>query len=188
MSAGCLAETAALFDRLTAGDLSGGWRPVSGQVAAFWLSQSDRATAVLDLTVPAAPERLLAVIQDPGASGLAGNLLHWESTAIEPDRWRLRYIVGMPWPLQRRVFTVQTSRHSDGESLWLLARQDPTPWDADGQPCILHRSDYRLRPVPDGCHFQRIISLDLKLALPGGLVGWLLGREQLADAARLSSL
>jgi hypothetical protein len=178
-------ELGALLNQLAAGQAPG-WRPVRGGLSAAWRPEPDRATAWLDVTVPAAPQDLRVLIQDPGDAGIAGQLLHFESEEITPTLRRTRYAVAMPWPLSPRVFAITSTHHEDPDALWVLNRQDATPWERDGVHSTVYRSDYRLRAVEGGCRIERFLSIDLKLPLPHRWAGWLLGSEQKADAKRFA--
>ena len=136
--------------------------------------------------MPASPQDLRVLIQDPGDSGLAGQLLHFEFEELTPTTRRLRYAVAMPGPLSPRLFAITSTHHEDPDALWILTHQDDTPWEREGVHSTVYRSDYRLRAVEGGCRIERILSIDLRLPLPQRWVGWLLGSEQKADAKRFA--
>ena len=139
---------------------------MSGAVSAAWRPEPDRATAWIDVTVPATPEAVAAIVQDPRGTGLAGELIAFTSAERSPEQRHTRYAVAMPWPLRPRRFAITSTRHPCAGGLWLLNRSDPedaAPWSVDGVDGVLYCSDYRLRAVSGGCRIERILSIDLKL-------------------------
>ena len=183
-----LARIGSLLDALADG-AAPGWRAVSGAVSAAWRPEPDRATAWIDVTVPATPEAVAAIVQDPRGTGLAGELLAFTSAERSPEQRHTRYAVAMPWPLRPRRFAITSTRHPCTGGLWLLNRSNPedaAPWSVDGVDGVLYCSDYRLRAVSGGCRIERLLSIDLKLPMPARWTGKLLGAEMRADAQRFA--
>lgn len=184
-------QSGSLLDLLGRG-FPEGWHGVSqsGPGRAAWRLEPIGYAAYLSVDLGCPPEVVLDILQDPGESGLAGQLMYWSSSQVAPQTWALRYTTVLPWPMRNRSFRATIRKHVDRSGdHWFFSRHDPTPWpSAPGLLCTLQFADYRLRPIHGGCTLERIIGLDLRFPLPDSMTGWLLGREQQADAHRLQRI
>ncbi len=133
------------------------------------------------MTVPAAPDAVLAVLQNYEDIAWRGDMLERMQVIERPskDTILLQVEANPPWPLSDSTSIVETriSREADGTIVYAYEnRGDLLPPDAPRPPADLE-GEWRLAPVAEGTEVTHVVEATPNVAIPGWLLDRLIYRQ-----------
>lgn len=167
---------------------------LAGPASAWQLRQDDAGVRIwtqrtadgphevkAQMTVPAAPERVLAVLQNYDDIAWRGDMLEHMQVIERPseDVMLLQVEADPPWPLSDSTSIVETrlSREADGTIVYAYRdREDLLPPDASRPPASLE-GEWRLTPVAEGTQVTHVVEARPNVAIPGWLLDRLIYRQ-----------